>query len=42
LVAGILVILFNYLGTFWTTSNIWLWAGFGFIALGLIVSTQYR
>jgi uncharacterized RDD family membrane protein YckC len=42
LILGVLVILFNYLGTFWSTSNIWLWVGFGFIAGGLVVSTQYR
>jgi hypothetical protein len=39
---GVFVILLNYLGTFWTTSNLYLWVGFGFIAGGLIVSTQYR
>ena len=39
---GILIILLNYLGTFWTSSNLWLWVGFGFIAGSLVVSTQYR
>lgn len=42
LIIGVLVILLNYFGTFWTTSNLWLWVGFGFIASGLMVSTQYR
>ena len=39
---GIIVIILNYLGSFWTSSNLWLWVGFGFIAGGLVVSTQYR
>ena len=39
---GVLIIILNYLGTFWESSNLWLWVGFGFIAGGLMVSTQYR
>ena len=39
---GIVIILLNYLGTFWESSNLWLWVGFGCIAAALIVSTQYR
>ena len=39
---GVVIIILNYLGTFWTSSNLWLWVGFGFIAGGLMVSTQYR
>ncbi len=39
---GVIIIILNYLGTFWTSSNLWLWVGFGFIAGGLMVSTQYR
>jgi hypothetical protein len=39
---GVVVILLNYVGSFWDTSNPILLAGLGMILGGIITATQYR
>ena len=39
---GVLVILFNYVGSLWDTSNPILLLGLGMILGGIITATQYR
>ncbi|MEZ5166085.1 MAG: hypothetical protein R2695_06190 [Acidimicrobiales bacterium] len=39
---GIVLILMNYVGSFWDTSNLILLAGLGFILGGIITATNYR
>lgn len=40
--AGVLVILLNYVGSVWDTSNAVLLLGLGMILGGIITATQYR
>ena len=40
--SGILVIMFNYLNVFWTTSNVYLFVGLGLIVAGFITSTRWH
>ncbi|MFT5202752.1 MAG: hypothetical protein ACI9C1_002146 [Candidatus Aldehydirespiratoraceae bacterium] len=40
--AGVVVILLNYVGSFWDTSNPILLVGLGMILSGIITATQYR
>lgn len=39
---GVLVILVNYVGVFWDTSNPVLLLGLGMILAGIVTATQYR
>lgn len=39
---GVAVIVVNYVGVLWDTSNLILLAGLGFILAGIITATQYR
>ena len=40
--AGILLILINYLGAIWSTSNLYLFVGLGLIVCGFVTSTRWH
>ena len=42
LLGGVIVILLNYVGSIWDTSNGILLLGLGMILSGIITATQYR
>ncbi len=42
LFGGVAVILLNYVGSFWDTSNVILLVGLGMILGGIVTATQYR
>ncbi len=39
---GFLVIVINYIGVLWETSNAALWAGIGAMLLGFVLATRWR
>ena len=39
---GVILIVLNYVGVFWDTSNAWLLVGLGFITAGFVTATNYH
>jgi hypothetical protein len=39
---GVVLIILNYVGVFWDTSNTWLLVGLGLITAGFVTATNYH